>query len=313
MVGSLVVGITASIIGASEKRPYLASSHAFSRYSREGLIMISGCCGPSTLPGIAVRSGSSESARLTLAEGLRFLKVPSSPTSSSGRCCAPSSERSVVWGWAPETTTPASILVPSDRVTPVVRTPTTPMAATSALVRISAPAALAEAAIASETPPIPPRTKPQPPVTPSISPILWCKSTHADDATRGERALYSLIHEVAVEKVCATHRHQVDEPRDALPVPKSVTPEIERLRQVGKRTDAGIRRPPVEERSYEIGQLAKIMAVRPVCLAIPGVDPAYLLGRMHRVVPEQESRTVREGGEVGRVERVDVVAVPGEV
>src|SRR5215208_431906 len=136
---------------------------------------------------------------------------------------------------------------------------------------------------------------------------------HADDATRGERALYSLIHEVAVEKVCATHRHQVDEPRDALPVPKSVTPEIERLRQVGKRTDAGIRRPPVEERSYEIGQLAKIMAVRQVCLAIPGVDPAYLLGRMHRVVPEQESRTVREGGEVGRVERVDVVAVPGEV
>ena len=74
MVGSLVVGITASIIGPSEKRPYFASSHAFSRYSRVGLIMISGCCGPSSLPGIAVRSGSSESAKLTLAEGLRFLK-----------------------------------------------------------------------------------------------------------------------------------------------------------------------------------------------------------------------------------------------
>jgi hypothetical protein len=43
IVGSLVVGITASTIGRSEARPYFASSQALSRYSREGLIMISGC------------------------------------------------------------------------------------------------------------------------------------------------------------------------------------------------------------------------------------------------------------------------------
>src|SRR5215210_1880370 len=124
---------------------------------------------------------------------------------------------------------------------------------------------------------------------------------HPDYATRGERTLYPLIHEVALEKVRATHRHQVDEPRDAPPIPEGVTPEIERLRQVGERTDAGVRRPPVEERSYEIGQLAKLTAVLQVSFAIPGVDPAYLLGRTHRVVPEQEPRAIRKGGEVGGI------------
>src|SRR5919112_1594720 len=185
IVGSLVVGITASIIGPSEKRPYLASSHAFSRYSREGLIMISGCCGPSSLPGIPVRSGNSESARLTLAEGLRFLKVSSSRTSSSGRCSAP----------------------------------------------------------------------------------------------RSERAFYPLVHEETVEKVGATHRHQVNEPRDAPPVSEGVEPERERLDHIGERTDAGIWRPPVEKGSYEIGELAKVVVIFQVRLAIPDVDLPDLLGR----------------------------------
>src|SRR5687768_11586076 len=81
MVGSLVVGITASIMGPSEKRPYLASSHALSRYSSEGLIMISECCGPSSLPGIAVRGKLGErevdlGRRTPVPEGLELPDDP---------------------------------------------------------------------------------------------------------------------------------------------------------------------------------------------------------------------------------------------
>ena len=286
--------------------------------------MISGCCGPSSLPGIAVRSGSSESARLTLAEGLRFLKVPSSPTSSSGRCSAPRSERSVVWGWAPETTVPASMLVPSARVTPVARPPLTSMAATSAFgadLRSCGPRrggyGLGDAphAAAHEAPAAGHAVDLAHPVVQEHVGGAGAHraAPHADDAPGGERALYPLVHEVAVEEVRAAHRHQVHEPRDAPPVPEGVAPERERLDHVGEGTDARVGGPLVEQGPDEVGELAELAVVLQVRLAIPGVDLPDLLGRPRRVVPEQEARAVREGGEIGRVERIDVVAVLREI
>jgi hypothetical protein len=84
---------------------------------------------------------------------------------------------------------------------------------------------------------------------------------HADDAPGGERALYPLVHEEAVEEVRAAHRHQVYEPRDAPPIPEGVAPERERLDHVGKRTDAGIGRLSVEEGAHQLGELAELTVV----------------------------------------------------
>src|SRR5215212_1807860 len=79
---------------------------------------------------------------------------------------------------------------------------------------------------------------------------------HADDAPRGERALYPLVNEVAVEEVRAAHRHQVDEPRDAPAVAEGVATEREALDHVGERPDARVWRLFVEQRPHEIRQLA---------------------------------------------------------
>ena len=62
---------------------------------------------------------------------------------------------------------------PSARVTPMTLPSRTSMDATSASVRITAPAASAERAIAVLIAPIPPKTCPQPPGMPSISPRAW--------------------------------------------------------------------------------------------------------------------------------------------
>ncbi len=79
----------------------------------------------------------------------------------------------VVFGWAPEATIGALKRVPSASVTPVTSPPTESIEATSASVRISAPAARALEAIASLIAPIPPITWPQEPTLPSSSPSAW--------------------------------------------------------------------------------------------------------------------------------------------
>jgi hypothetical protein len=70
-------------------------------------------------------------------------------------------------------------------VTPVTRPPVTSMLATGAFVRISAPKARALAAIALEIEPMPPRTWPQAPLTPSSSPSAWCSKLYAVPGVRG--------------------------------------------------------------------------------------------------------------------------------
>src|ERR1700685_3206493 len=97
-VGSFVDGMTQSISGRGEGCPYLAASQARSRYSSVGLMMNSGCCGPSSLPGRAVNDGSPDSARFTLADGLRVRNCRTSWTSESGRCDSPTMDRNVVAG-----------------------------------------------------------------------------------------------------------------------------------------------------------------------------------------------------------------------
>ena len=79
----------------------------------------------------------------------------------------------VVFGCAPETTTGAKISSPVSSVTPTVRPPDTSIDLTDAPVRIVAPEASALRAIAIEIAPIPPRTWPHSPLTPSISPSSW--------------------------------------------------------------------------------------------------------------------------------------------
>ena len=96
-----------------------------------------------------------------------------SRATSSGKCSAPARSRIVVLGWAPEATIGARISSPSARVTPTTRPSRTSIEATGALVRISAPAASAERAIAWLIAPMPPITWPQPPEIPSISPSAW--------------------------------------------------------------------------------------------------------------------------------------------
>ena len=78
-------------------------------------------------------------------------------------------------GCAPENTSGAFIVSPLTSVTPVTRPPSTSIEATGAPVRILAPAARALAAIASEIAPMPPRTWPHAPCTPSTSPSAWCR------------------------------------------------------------------------------------------------------------------------------------------
>ena len=63
--------------------------------------------------------------------------------------------------------------------TPTARPLRTSTRATSASVRISAPADCAERFRASLSAPIPPRTKPHRPRTPPTPPITWCSSTYA--------------------------------------------------------------------------------------------------------------------------------------
>ena len=70
-----------------------------------------------------------------------------------------------------ESTVPASISSPDSRTTPVALPPLTSIRATGASVRISAPSDRAADAMASDTPPVPPRGMPHARNAPSISPM----------------------------------------------------------------------------------------------------------------------------------------------
>ena len=59
------------------------------------------------------------------------------------------------------------------------------MRVTSASVLICAPNIRAARASAPDTPPMPPRGKPQAPDAPSVSPMWWCSITYAVPAERG--------------------------------------------------------------------------------------------------------------------------------
>ena len=76
-------------------------------------------CGPA--PGRQVKSGSSPSARFTLADAPRNLKRRMPSTKSSGRCSSPTSPRNVRRGSAFDTTSPARISSPLSSTTPVAR------------------------------------------------------------------------------------------------------------------------------------------------------------------------------------------------
>jgi hypothetical protein len=70
-------------------------------------------------------------------------------------------------------------------VTPATRPPRTSIEPTWASVRIAAPAARALAAIDSEIAPIPPRTWPHDPATPSSPPSQWWSRLYAVPGVRG--------------------------------------------------------------------------------------------------------------------------------
>ncbi len=92
----------------------------------------------------------------------------------------------MVFGWAFDTTVFARISDPSWSSTPTARPwLLIAMRATGASVRIVAPAASAERAMACETPPMPPFTQPHAPKWPSTSPIQWCIKTYAEPGVMG--------------------------------------------------------------------------------------------------------------------------------
>jgi hypothetical protein len=64
---------------------------------------------------------------------------------------------------------------------------------------------------------------------------------------------------------------------------------------------------------HEVGELGELAVVLQVGAPILGVDLPDLLRRQLGFVPEQKARAILEGGEVSRVERVNVVAVSGEI
>jgi len=96
-----------------------------------------------------------------------------SRTTSPGKWDAPASSRTVVRGCAPDTTSAASIRSPDSSVTPVTRPSRTSIERTGASVLMVAPAASALRASAWEIAPMPPRTCPHRPLTPSSSPSAW--------------------------------------------------------------------------------------------------------------------------------------------
>ena len=126
----------------------------------------------SSLPGSAMKSGSSLMARLIFTTPLRVRQFSMPRTKSAGSSFGARSRRKAICGWIVVTTTGARISSPLSRATPTARPPRTRILATRAPVRISAPKDSAARRQASDTPPIPPSWYPQDPRWPSpTSPI----------------------------------------------------------------------------------------------------------------------------------------------
>ena len=144
-------------------------------------------CSCRLVPGSAVKSGSSDRARLILTTPLRVFQCSMSVTKSSGRFARPTWSRNAVRGCRLVTTTLAVSRWPFSSSTPAARPLLSRIRLTRASVRISAPTARAAFAIASETAPMPPSAKPQLPRWPSpTSPIEWWAITYAVPGSYGQ-------------------------------------------------------------------------------------------------------------------------------
>ena len=129
-------------------------------------------------PGSAMKSGSSDRARLIFTTPLRVFQCSMSATKSGGRCSRPTWSRNAIFGCSVDTITRARSSSPLSSTTPRARPFSTMTLATLAFSRTSAPCSRAADSIALATAPMPPSWKPQLPRWPSpTSPIEWCAIT----------------------------------------------------------------------------------------------------------------------------------------
>ncbi len=131
----------------------------------------------SPCPGSTLKSGSRDSATFmrNVPEPQRQFAIRSRV---AGGTSAGSSNRSYSsFGFTLATTARARITSPPVVTTPVARPPSTSTRSTPAQVRITAPASIAERAIAWVMAPMPPMAWPQAPLTPLLCPNTWCSST----------------------------------------------------------------------------------------------------------------------------------------
>ncbi len=188
-----------------------------------------------------------------------------SSVTSEGKFSPPARSRIVVFGWAPEATIGAVWTVPSASVTPVTRPPVESIEATSASVWISAPAARALEAIASEIAPMPPITWPQrADVAVELAERVVEKvvggargvgaGPDADDPGRGDRALQVVVLEEPVEHVADGHREDADQLLDvALGHARDAAGLLEDSRDVDRRLRAERRGLADHHRAHEVG------------------------------------------------------------
>ncbi len=169
-----MVGIVISISGERDGRPYFASSQARSTYSIDGhRCMVARCCGPGE-PGNAVNSGRPLKARFILSDVPSERKRCIPATKSAGSARSSTRCRKVRRGSRLLAITGARISSPSASTTPMARPSLMTIFSTGAFVRITAPLARAESAMAFDTAPIPPCTKPHNPRWPLTPPMQWC-------------------------------------------------------------------------------------------------------------------------------------------
>ncbi len=143
-------------------------------------------CSARSLPGSAVKFGSSARARLILTTPLLVFQCLMSLAKSDGRLCSPTWSRKAVRGCSVLTMVPALISSPLPSATPTARPFSTRTRLTGALSLTSTPKPRAAASIASDTAPMPPSAKPQLPRCPSpTSPIEWCAITYAVPGSYG--------------------------------------------------------------------------------------------------------------------------------
>ena len=226
----------------------------------------------------------------------------------------------VVLGWAPEATIGARISSPSARVTPTTRPSRTSIEATGAPVRISAPAASAERAIAWLIAPMPPDH-----LAPAArDPVDLAERVveqvvggarraragpDADHAGRGDRALEPLVLEPVVEQVGDRHREDADQVVDVATAEPGRArtlaqqgDQIARVMRAEGRRLAQHHRP--QERRGAVEQVLEALVHLAVALR-EGSDRGRRAGRL----VEEEDRPFGAERRIGRVERDRPIAV----